>query len=94
MATTPWRCSGTGGTTCHCFDHLVIRIFMSYVLWCRGLQCSSDVRCDYCRSWSSEEWARLQAYDKINLLYIVNIKQQEYACDCKIFIPKLATLIP
>ena len=29
----------------------------------RGQQCSSDNSCDYCRSWSPEEWARVQDFN-------------------------------
>ena len=32
---------------------------------CSGQQCSNELRCDHCRSWSwsSDEWAKVYAYN-------------------------------
>ena len=45
------------------FYHPSMKLHIYLCIACRGKQCSNELRCGYCRSWSSDELAKVQAYN-------------------------------
>ena len=56
------RCRDAACKACHLFLPSCGKYFHELCVTCREQQFSNDVRCDHCKSWSLEEWARVQTY--------------------------------
>ena len=62
MATTPSKCKRKKGEMWGHSLHSLMKDSLELGVTCRSQDCSLDLRCVYCVSWSVDKWSRVQAY--------------------------------